>query len=127
MPVNTEQWLPKIESFNGCSLHSIAKLYLNLFNLLFNMLLAIISIVATAVYFITKFQFFMYLITLFLYAFIPFLLVSISCSNIHKRKLISSEKPFTNCLYKTSLLIYCIYFCSNIKYRNQYWAKKLKK
>ena len=81
MPVNTEQWRAEIGSFNGCSLHLIVKLRLNLLNLLFSMLLMSFYVIAISACYITKFQIFLYLTTLFLYDFLAFLSTSISCSN----------------------------------------------
>ena len=58
MPVNNEQWHAEIGSFNGCSLHLIVKLHLNLLNLLFSMFLASFCITAITVCYITKLQIF---------------------------------------------------------------------
>ena len=58
MLVNIEQRRAEIDNFNGCSLHSIVKLHLNLFNLLFNIFLASFQIIAITVCYITKFQIF---------------------------------------------------------------------
>ena len=72
MPVNTEQWHAEIGSFNGCSQHLIAKLHLDLLNLLFSMFLVSSCIIAITVCYITKLHFFLYLTTLFLCDFQAF-------------------------------------------------------
>ena len=72
MPVNIDQWCVEIWNFNGCSLHSIVKLHLNLFNLLFNMFLVSFCIIAITVCYITKFQKFLYLTTFFMCDFLLF-------------------------------------------------------
>ena len=113
MPVNIEQWRAEIASFNSCSLHSVVKLHLNLFDLLFNMFLVSFSIIAMNVCYINKFQFFLYLTTLFLCDFLPFLPTSIFCSNFnHFSKFISIKRYFTNYLYKTLFtnVLYSTYF-----------------
>ena len=72
MPVNIDQWCAEIWDFNGCSLHSIVKLHLNLFNLLFSMFLVSFCIIAITVCYITKFQNFSYLTTFFMCDFLLF-------------------------------------------------------
>ena len=72
MSVNIKQWLAEIGGFNACSLHSIVKLHLDLFNLLFNMFLVSFSIIAVTACYITKFQILLYLATLFLCVFYLF-------------------------------------------------------
>ena len=105
MPVNIEQWHAEIESFNSYSLHSIAKLHLNLFNLLFNMLLVSFCIIALTACYITKFQIFLYLTTLFLCDFLPFHSTFISHSNFnHFSKFTLIERSFTNFLYIISFI-----------------------
>ena len=113
MPVNIEQWRAEIGSFNSCSLHSIVKLHLSLFNLLFKLFLVSFCIIALTVCCITKFQFFLYLTTQFLSDFLPFLSSSISYSNFnHFSKFIFIKKSFTNFLYITSFIdvLYSTYF-----------------
>ena len=92
MPVIIEQWRAEIGSFNSFSVHSIVKLHLNLFNLLFNM-------------FLVSF--------LFLCDFLPFLSTSISYRNFnHYSKFIFIKRSFTNYLYITSFIdvVYSTYF-----------------
>ena len=115
MPVNTEQWRVEIGNFNGCSLHSIVKLHLNLFNLLLNVFLVSFCIIAITPCFITKFQILLYLTTLlfFLCDFLLFPLTFISHSNFsHFCKLIFTKRSFTNSLYMTSFadVVYSTYF-----------------
>ena len=113
MPVNIEQWCAEIGSFNSCSLHSIAKSHLNLFNLLFNMFLVSFCIIAITVCYITKFQISLYLTTLFLCDFLPLLSASISYSNFsHFSKFIFIKRSFTNYLYITLFIdvVYSTYF-----------------
>ena len=118
MPVTIEQWCAEIVSFNSCSLHSIVKLHLNLFNMLFDMVLVRFCIIALTVCYITKFQFFLYLTTLFPCDFST----AISYSNFnHLSKFIFIKRSFTNYLHITSfidavtLLFSCKYFCCNTK------------
>ena len=100
MPVNIQQQRTEIGSFNGFSLHSIVKLHLNLFNLLFNMFLVSFCIIAITVCFITKFQIFLYLTTLFLCDFLAFFSTFISYGNfIHFSKFIFIKRSLTNYLY----------------------------
>ena len=113
MPVNTEQWRAEIGSSNGCSLHLIVKLHLNLLNLLFSMFLVSSCIIAITVCYITKLQIFLYLTTLFLCDFLAFLSTSISYSNFsHFSKFIFIKRSFTNFLYITSFIdvVYSTYF-----------------
>ena len=113
MPVNIEQWRAEIWDFNGCSLHSIVKLHLNLFNLLFNLFLVSFCIIAITVSYITKFQNFLDLITLFLCDFLPFLSTSLFYGSFsHFCKLIFIKRSFTYYLYITSFVdvVYSTYF-----------------
>ena len=116
LPVNIEQWHAEIGSFNGFSLHSVVKVYLNLFNVLFNMFLVSFCIIAISVCHITKFQVFLFLVTLFLCDFLPFLsasVFSICYSNFsHFSKFIFIKTSFTNYLYLTSFfdVVYFTYF-----------------
>ena len=113
MPANIEQWHAEIESFNGCSLHSIVKLHLNLFNLLFNMFLMSFCIIAITACYITKSQFFLYLTTLILCNILPFLSTSISYGNFsHFSKVILIKRSFTNYLCITLFIdiVYSTYF-----------------
>ena len=115
MPVIIEQWRAEIGSFNSFSVHSIVKLHLNLFNLLFNMFLVSFCIIAITVCFITKFQILLYLTTLFLVLcnFLPFLSPFISYSNFsHFYKLIFMKRSFTTYLCMTSFVdvLYSTYF-----------------
>ena len=138
MPVNIEQRRAEIGKFNGCSLHSIVKLHLNLFNLLFNMFLVSFCIITITVCFITNFQILLYIITLFLFLcdFLPFLSPFISYSNFsYFYKLIFTKRSCTNYLYMTSFVdvVYWTYFLHIILlqhryiYRNQWtWASKWK-
>ena len=81
--------------FNGCSLHSAVKLHINLFNLLVNIFLVSFCIIAITICYITKFQFFLYLTTIFLCNFLPFLSASISYSNFsHFSKFIFIKRSF---------------------------------
>ena len=134
MPVSIEQWCAEIGCFNGCSLHSVVKLHINLFNLLVNIFLVSFCIIAITIYYITKFQFFLYLTTIFLYNFLPFLSASISCSNSsHFSKFIFIKRSSTNYLYITSFIdvVYSIYFLHILLlqhwYRSQSWNSKTKK
>ena len=115
MLVNTEQWPAEIGSLNGCSLHLIVKLHLNLLNLLFSMFLVSFCIIAITVCYITKLQKFLYLTTLFLCDFLAFLLIFISYINFsHFSKFIFMKRSFTKFPYITSFIevVYscCIYF-----------------
>ena len=85
MPVNIGQSRVKIGNFHICSLHSIVKLHLNLFNLLFSMFLVSFYIIAITSCFITKFQIILYLTTLYLFLcdFIPFLSIFIPYGNFN--------------------------------------------
>lgn len=83
MPVNIEQWCAEIESFNGCSLYSIVKLHLNLFNLLFHVFLVFICIIELTVCYITKFpslfvSSYTFYICLSIFSFIVYLLEQFS-------------------------------------------------
>ena len=92
-----EQWRVEIGSYNGCSLHSIVKLHLNLFNLLFSISPVSFCIIVITVSYITKFQVFLYLSTLLLYDFLIFLSISISYSNFsHFCEFIFVKRCFTN-------------------------------
>ena len=134
MPVNTEQWRAEIGSFNGCSQHLIVKLHLNLLNLLFSMFLVSFCIFAITVCDITKLQFFLYLVTLFLCHFLAFLSTSISYSNFsHFSKFIFIKRSFTKFLYITSFINVVYYylllahtFAPTWRYRNQSWISKRK-
>ena len=79
MPVNIGQSRVKIGNFHICSLHSIVKLHLNFFNLLFSMFLVSFCIISITSCFITKFKILLYLTTLYLFLcdFIPFLSIFI--------------------------------------------------
>ena len=109
MLVNIEQRRAEIDNFNGCSLHSIVKLHLNLFNLLFNIFLVCFFITAMTVCYITEFQIFLCITTLFLCDFLPLLSTFISYSNFSHFWLLES---FTNYLYISSfvVVIYFTYF-----------------
>ena len=113
MPVNIVQWRAKIGSFNSCSLRSVVKLHLSLFDLLFKLFLMNFCIIALTVCYITKFHFFLYLTTQFLWDFLPFLSTSISYSNFnHFSKLIFIKKYFANFFYIISFIdvLYSTYF-----------------
>ena len=105
MLVNTEQWPAEIGNLNGCSLHLIVKLHLNLLNLLFSMFLVSFCIIAITVCYITKLQKFLYLSTQFLCDFLAFLLISISYINFsHFSKFIFMKRSFTKFPYITSFI-----------------------
>ena len=113
MPVNTAQRHAEIGSLNGCSLHLIVKLHLNLLNLLFSMFLVSFCIIAKTVCYITKLQFFLHLTTLFLCNFLAFLATNISYSNSSDfSKFIFIKRSTTNYLYITSFIdvVYSTYF-----------------
>ena len=77
------------------------------------MFLVSFCIIALTVCYITKFQIFLYLITLFLWDFLPFLSTSISYSSFnHFSKFIFIKRSFTNYLHITSLIdvAYSTYF-----------------
>ena len=71
-------------------------------------------IIAITVCYIIKFQIFLYLTTLFLFNFLPFLSTSISYTEnfSHFCKLIFIKRSFTNYLYITSfaVIVYSTYF-----------------
>ena len=113
MPVNIEQWRAEIWDFIGCSLHSIVKFHLNLFNLLFDLFLVSFCIIAITASYITKFQNFLNLTTLLLCDFLPFLSTSLFYGSFsHFCKLIFIKRSFTYYLYITSFVdvVYSTYF-----------------
>ena len=110
MPVTVGQLFAEIGSFNGCSLQSIVKLHLNLFNLLFNMFLVSFYIIEITVSYITKFQVFLYLTALFYLHLHLFFQPSFLTANFCKLMFLKSL--FTNHFCITSFVdvVYCTYF-----------------
>ena len=110
MPVTVGQLFAEIGSFNGCSLQSIVKLHLNLFNLLFNVFLVSFCIIEITVSYITKFQVFLYLTALFYLHLHLFFQPSFLTANFCKLMFLKSL--FTNHFCITSFVdvVYCTYF-----------------
>ena len=123
MPVDTARWHAEIESFNGCSLHLIVKLHLNLLYLSFYSIFFLVAFctIAITVRYVKKFPVFSFLTRLFLCFFLPFLSTSISdtamlvisVSSFFPKNLLLTTGTNLHLFMLCILRISCTYFYSN--------------